>query len=680
MVQVSYPGVYIEEVPSGVHTVTNVSTSIAAFIDFFKEGPMNEAVQIFGMADFQRIFGGLDNRSEASYAISQFFLNGGAEAYVIRGAAKPPVPIVSPYTNKDYLNSAEVKIKNADGTADLMKICATNEGAWGNSLRVEIDWSTKDPTKYFNMYVTRYENDSNDAKPIAQESFLELSPNSNDQRFVETIVNDDSALIKISNVPLSSVDMPAPNGTLGSDISSLNLDTLGTSSTPLNFKIKLGVGSTPAVGRLEQVVVMDGWSAGDVTTLKQLRSRVEQAIRKAAPTVNAFSGAAVSLADNRLILSAGRGSDYDPVEMIRVVEESGGGSTANDLGINDSLSTLRSAQQYPVGYTGNAAGGLAAGVAATLSIPGTKGADGLKPTPSEIIGSKATEPYTGMYALDYVDLFNILCIPRAVATGVSATDTTAIISNALAYCEEQRAFMIIDIPDSINEIDEMKDWMDDNSDFRHRNAAVYFPRLKIPDPKNDYRLRSVGCSGTIAGMYSRIDGSRGVWKTPAGIEATIRGVSEMDMKLTDAQNGALNPLGINCLRTFPVYGDIVWGGRTLRGADSIGSEWKYLAVRRLALMIEESLFRGTKWVVFEGNDEPLWAQIRMNLGAYMNSLFRQGAFQGSGPKQAYYVKCDKETTTQNDINQGIVNIEVGFAPLKPAEFVVIKIQQMSGEL
>jgi len=154
----------------------------------------------------------------------------------------------------------------------------------------------------------------------------------------------------------------------------------------------------------------------------------------------------------------------------------------------------------------------------------------------------------------------------------------------------------------------------------------------------------------------------------------------MDMKLTDAQNGTLNPLGINCLRTFPIYGDIVWGGRTLRGADAIASEWKYLAVRRLALMIEESLFRGTKWVVFEGNDEPLWAQIRMNLGAFMNSLFRQGAFQGSGPKEAYYVKCDKETTTQNDINQGIVNIEVGFAPLKPAEFVVIKIQQMSGEL
>jgi phage tail sheath protein FI len=150
--------------------------------------------------------------------------------------------------------------------------------------------------------------------------------------------------------------------------------------------------------------------------------------------------------------------------------------------------------------------------------------------------------------------------------------------------------------------------------------------------------------------------------------------------LTDQQNGALNPLGINCLRTFPIYGSTVWGGRTTQGADAIGSEWKYIAVRRITLMIEESLFRGTKWVVFEPNDESLWAKIRMNVGAYMQSLFRQGAFQGTAPKDAYFVKCDKETTTQDDINKGIVNIQVGFAPLKPAEFVVISIQQIAGDI
>jgi hypothetical protein len=209
---------------------------------------------------------------------------------------------------------------------------------------------------------------------------------------------------------------------------------------------------------------------------------------------------------------------------------------------------------------------------------------------------------------------------------------------------------------------------------------VYFPRPLIPDPKNEFRLRSVGASGTMAGIYARTDSARGVWKAPAGIEATLDGVAELDAKLTDAQNGALNPLGINCLRTFPIYGNIAWGARTLQGADQIGSEWKYLPIRRLALMLEESLFRGTKWVVFEPNDEPLWAQIRLNVGAYMMSLFRQGAFQGTSPKDAFFVKCDAETTTQDDRNKGIVNILVGFAPLKPAEFVVISIQQIAGDL
>jgi phage tail sheath protein FI len=184
----------------------------------------------------------------------------------------------------------------------------------------------------------------------------------------------------------------------------------------------------------------------------------------------------------------------------------------------------------------------------------------------------------------------------------------------------------------------------------------------------------------MAGIYARTDSARGVWKAPAGIEATLDGVAELDAKLTDAQNGALNPLGINCLRTFPIYGNIAWGARTLQGADQIGSEWKYLPIRRLALMLEESLFRGTKWVVFEPNDEPLWAQIRLNVGAYMMSLFRQGAFQGTSPKDAFFVKCDAETTTQDDRNKGIVNILVGFAPLKPAEFVVISIQQIAGDL
>ncbi|MCW5983260.1 MAG: phage tail sheath family protein [Bryobacteraceae bacterium] len=179
---------------------------------------------------------------------------------------------------------------------------------------------------------------------------------------------------------------------------------------------------------------------------------------------------------------------------------------------------------------------------------------------------------------------------------------------------------------------------------------------------------------------ARTDATRGVWKAPAGLEATITGARELAVKMTDGENGRLNPLGLNCLRTFPVTGHVVWGSRTLDGADVLASEWKYIPVRRVALYIEESLFRGTQWVVFEPNDEPTWAQIRLNLGAFMQNLFRQGAFQGQSPREAYFVKCDKETTTQDDINRGVVNIVVGFAPLKPAEFVVIKIQQIAGQV
>jgi phage tail sheath protein FI len=196
----------------------------------------------------------------------------------------------------------------------------------------------------------------------------------------------------------------------------------------------------------------------------------------------------------------------------------------------------------------------------------------------------------------------------------------------------------------------------------------------------DQQLDTFVPCGLIAGVMARTDTQRGVWKAPAGQDAALNGVQGLQVNLTDNENGLLNPLGINCLRSFPVIGRVVWGARTLRGADQLADEYKYVPVRRTALFIEESLYRGTQWVVFEPNDEPLWAQIRLNVGAFMQNLFRQGAFQGKTPREAYLVKCDKETTTQNDINLGVVNILVGFAPLKPAEFVIIKIQQLAGQI
>jgi phage tail sheath protein FI len=282
----------------------------------------------------------------------------------------------------------------------------------------------------------------------------------------------------------------------------------------------------------------------------------------------------------------------------------------------------------------------------------------------------------GVWMLDHAEEFNLLCIPpltRSTDVGQVTWDT------AISYARSRRAMVIVDAPEAWSNPDQVLAGMAAvvTPDI---NAAMYFPRLRVPDPLRENRLETFAPCGAVAGIFARTDAQRGVWKAPAGTDATLVGVAELTTNLTDAENGRLNPKGINCLRVLPVHGRIVWGSRTLRGDDQMASEWKYVPVRRTALYIEESLFRGTQWVVFEPNDEPLWAQIRLNIGAFMQNLFRQGAFQGTSPREAYFVRCDRETTTQNDIDRGIVNIFVGFAPLKPAEFVVITIQQIAGQL
>ena len=292
----------------------------------------------------------------------------------------------------------------------------------------------------------------------------------------------------------------------------------------------------------------------------------------------------------------------------------------------------------------------------------------------------------GIFALEKADLFNLLCIPADARGG----DTPpAVYQSAVGYCANRRAMLIVDSPAAWSANKETaaataRNGMMSNSLglalAESRNAALYFPRVIETDPLLGGQFDTFVPCGIIAGIMARTDSQRGVWKAPAGLDATLNGIQGLNANLTDAENGMLNPLGVNCLRSFPVTGRVVWGARTLRGADQLADEYKYVPVRRLALFLEESLYRGTQWVVFEPNDEPLWAQIRLNIGAFMQNLFRQGAFQGKTPREAYFVKCDKETTTQNDINLGIVNIVVGFAPLKPAEFVIIKIQQIAGQI
>jgi uncharacterized protein len=284
---------------------------------------------------------------------------------------------------------------------------------------------------------------------------------------------------------------------------------------------------------------------------------------------------------------------------------------------------------------------------------------------------------TGIYALKNADLFNLLCIPAYD----TADSRSALFADALKFCSDERAILLVDPPTGTDSWDSTAEVLQKISEYiaRDKNGAIFFPRIVAPDPLEEYRLKQFDPCGAVAGVIARTDAQRGVWKAPAGIEATLVGVPDLTVRMTDAENGDLNPKGINCLRILPDAGRVIWGSRTLRGADSLADQWKYLPVRRMALFIEETLYRGTQWVVFEPNDEKLWSQIRLNVGAFMHSLFIKGAFQGTDPKKAYLVKCDSETTTQNDVDSGIVNILVGFAPLKPAEFVIIKIQQLAGQ-
>jgi hypothetical protein len=314
------------------------------------------------------------------------------------------------------------------------------------------------------------------------------------------------------------------------------------------------------------------------------------------------------------------------------------------------------------------------------SSVGAKGDDGPPLAPVDVVGKDFRQNKRGLYALEDADLFNLLVIPPL--NRVTNDPPKEVYPDAIKYCRERRAMLLIDPPDwaSVSNAETgLKDVLAGLGD-NTINGAVFFPRIKAPDLLKENRLSEFVPSAVMAGLFARTDAQRGVWKAPAGIDAGLTGVTELKLKMTDGENGILNQIGINCLRTFPLTGHVSWGSRTLRGADRLSSEWKYIPVRRTALFLEESLYRGLQFAVFEPNDEPLWAQIRLNVGAFMQNLFRQGAFQGRSPQEAYLVKCDDETTIQNDIDRGIVNVLVGFAPLKPAEFVMVKIQQLAGQI
>jgi hypothetical protein len=357
----------------------------------------------------------------------------------------------------------------------------------------------------------------------------------------------------------------------------------------------------------------------------------------------------------------------------KVLTKSGAGSNNDPTFIANALaqSTLVSVAPSPAGFP-DTYGAVSPAQPITIDL-----GDMHPPSQDTLLPGDFIDALGTNNALDKVDIFNLLVLP-----GIS---TPSICNAALAFCEGKRAFYIMDPPPNAT-----SDGMGTNlltiTDYVKSvpyvspNCALYFPYLKTMDPVSSRTLEQPP-SGYVAGVYARTDLTRGVWKAPAGLAtALINTLGVVDEgKMNDMQQGTMNPRGINVLRTFDI-GTVVWGARTVVTANQAYAQWRYVPVRRTALFIEQTLLRNLGWVVFEPNDEPLWAAIRLSVEAFMLSLFRQQAFQGSSPNDAFRVQCDATTTTQTDINNGIVNIVVGFCPLKPAEFVVIKIAQLAGQV
>jgi phage tail sheath protein FI len=804
-VRATFPGVYIEEVPSGVRPITAVATSTAAFIGTFRKGLLDKAVRLLSISDFEREYGGLERSSEASYAVQQFFLNGGSEAWVVRigqpGPVGPPITAITSAANGTLNSFAGAPILNFFAGRRIRGESGENPGDWGNFLRIEVEHNDASANATFNFSVSEVAIAGNRTTVLQSETFPHLTMEPDTASYAVEVINQGSRLVQVTrSSALTDFTPPAANGTVGANLAAAvpaigSIDNISatlfvgphvpaaampytlTIASPVNtfadwetaFRDAIHAGGTdPLVpadlqpyfatasvtllgtgtpGDPRRFLITPGTAVGEhdptavftfggadvgayglgaprsatiqgtegtdlatalpafadldninitlnlrapapgtpialtipasaATSFPAWANAFKSALRNAgaSPAIRAdqrayFSGASVVLIGDgsvanprRFVVTTGQGAQpYEPDALIAFGSAGAANADAVNYGLNPPIS-VRDQQFLPV--AGSGADG-------TIIDPAT----GNYLVPSSAFRGNPLPPKTGLYAIDDMDLVNIICIPDAPRLG--AAGALSVYSEAIVYAEGRRSMIIVDIPSDVVSIDQMQTWLASNDSLRDPNSVVYYPRTRTLDPLNQNRQRSLSASGTVAGLWARTDVARGVWKAPAGTDASLRNVDSLTYVMTDLENGTLNPLGINCLRNFPVYSNICWGARTLHGADALASDWKYVPVRRTTLFLEESLYRGTKWVVFEPNDEPLWSQIRLNVGAFMQDLFRKGAFQGSKPSEAYFVRCDGETTTQSDIDLGIVNIEVGFAPLKPAEFVIIKIRQIA---
>ena len=780
----TYPGVYVQEAASGARAVAGVATSIAAFVGMAENGPMDVPTRIFNFADFERNFG-TGTAGELATQVRNFYLNGGGQAYVMRIAAGAL--------------RASVTLEDQSGAATLT-VSARDPGLNGNQLRVEVDYNTATPEETFNLTVYRsvLQADGTFARQD-QESFANLSMNSNSSGYADTVINGNSALITVAGTglvaPVDGVSIGGSilrntNATAKADLDALVIagqnalqlqvgdnspvpvvltlpaplanigavetewtqnmnDALAGGSIAASVTVTvpsgaLGAGATGGTGsnRLLFVESADGpvritQAASDDCTLALALGSAQGGIEgsefgDARPAPSGFVARTGSLADGYRAFRAFAGLNRDQITQLTLTDDSpsnphpaipvslGGAvpmfddgttqSLGNALGLLDMLASaitdnsdqrwqaarhglrLAMVPQYGSPDTGMAAtltSSPSASFGALFSAPNTAGytvglvGGSAGPSPFQAAGSTggtdgnpAGPPeYAAAYtAIDRdVDLFNLLVLPRN--NGQTNDARRLLWGPASSFCERKRAILIVDPNDDWDTITAAETGVNGiRVGVATRNSVCYWPRLAMGGGVH------VDPSGAMAGVMARTDGNRGVWKAPAGLEATIRGVTGVQHQMTDPENGVINPAALNAIRLFPA-GVVSWGARTLVGFNGSGNvDDKYLPVRRTMLMIEEALARGLRFAVFEPNDEPLWAQIRLAAGSYMNGLFRQGAFAGAKSTDAYFVQCDSTTTTATDINLGIVNVLVGFAPLKPAEYVVLTVKQIAGQV
>ncbi len=652
----TYPGVYIEELPSTSRTIVGVATSITAFAGRALRGPVDEPVVLNGFGDFERTFGGLWRGSRLGYSVEDFYTNGGSQAIIVRifqadQAANDAAAAVAKAANDDAgdadsaINAAKTKAATYSGSARTAAdavVSAAQKAKDGGGDAAAVKTAANNAAASAAQDTTQFD--------FANLTLQAAAPGVWGQSLRAWV--DDNV----------SAEVAGQMGLNPSDVFNLTIKDAATGDTEMhrNVSVKEGPRQVNKVLKDSRLMRWDG-NDQDVKNINLAVLQDYAAKKKDSEDHPEDAGKKSAYQAAALLL-------MDPISQA-------------EAKLKQAQEELQNATDADRAAKQAAYDSAKAALQDTISAAG--GNDGALLASSSFLPDQGQAKKKGLYALEKADLFNLLVIPPYKTSSAANQDVDPdLIGKAAEYCEYRRAFLVVDPPsDWTDKAIALTKFADVGSvGTNSANAAMFFPRVLRVDRLDDNRVSTFCPGGGVAGVFARTDAQRGVWKAPAGLEAGIRGIRGLAISLTDAENGELNPKGLNCLRVIPAAGPVVWGARTLQGNDQLASQWKYVPIRRLALFIEESLYRGTQWVVFEPNDAPLWSQIRLSVGAFMRDLFEKGAFQGVTPQQAYFVKCDHDTNPQYDIDRGIVNIVVGFAPLKPAEFVVIKIQQIPGDI